>query len=67
MGQVPNLLICLDFLIPSNNLAGRLVLPRAGSMENGFELPLCVAPTRFYNVAGPGRNDRRVRPGFTPG
>jgi hypothetical protein len=67
MGQVPNLLICLGFLIRPNNLAGRLVPPRAGSIENSFGVPLCVAHTRFYNVAGLGRSDRRPCPGFAPG
>jgi hypothetical protein len=62
-----NLLIRLGSLTPPNNLAGRLVLPRAGSMENVFEVPLCVAPARFYNVAGPGRNGHRPRPGFASG
>jgi hypothetical protein len=64
---IPNLLIRLGSLTFLNNLAACLVLPRAASLENSIRVQLCVGPTRFYNVAGPGQNDRRLRPGFAPG
>ena len=61
------LLIRLDSLTSLNILAVCLLLPRAGSMDDGFDPRQCVAPVWSYNVAGPGRRDLRLRPGFAPG
>lgn len=47
---IPNLLIRWGLLTSPNDLAVCLFLPRAGSVENGFDLRLCVAPIGLYNT-----------------
>ena len=47
-----NLLIRFGSLTSLNDLAVQVFLPRDCSMENSFELRICVALIGSYNVVG---------------